>query len=35
MAVYRLDDDSFAFPPVEEAVEENDYWAQSSLRSGK
>ena len=25
MAVYRLDDDSFTFPSVEEAVEENDY----------
>ena len=25
MAVYRLDDDSFMFPSVEEAVEENDY----------
>ena len=24
MAVYRLDDDSCAFPPVEEAVAEND-----------
>ena len=25
MAVYRLDDDLFAFPSVEEAVAENDY----------